>query len=75
MIEHLSHDQIKELSDYKLKGIELLYALNHIEECEGCRQKIKSPAKAEILANLFSDDEPVEKDNSFAKDSDHEMVS
>ena len=74
MTEHLSLDQIERLSSYQLKGTELLYVLDHLEECEECRKKIKSPTKAEILANLFSDDKPREEDNEFEKEANTETT-
>lgn len=56
MKQHLSPEEFKQLSEYKLKGAPLLAVLDHLEECEECRRKTTSPTKAELLENLFGDD-------------------
>lgn len=37
----------------------LLNALDHLEICEECRRKVKSPSKAELLETLFGDEADV----------------
>lgn len=56
MNEHLSPEEFKEFSTRVLKGAELLTALDHLEECEECRLKIKSPSKAKLLEILFGNE-------------------
>ena len=55
MSEHLSPDQLERFSKYQLKGAELLMALDHIEDCADCRQKVTSPTKAELIETLFGE--------------------
>lgn len=61
MDEHLSPEQIRRLANYQLTGDALVKALAHVEECAECRGRISLPTRAEVLDQLFRDEETEEE--------------
>ena len=55
MSEHLSEEKIKAFSSNQLIGSDYVDALEHIENCEECRNKTTLPTKAEIIEQILTE--------------------
>lgn len=75
MNEHLSREDFGRLAARRLKGAELLAALDHLEECGDCRSRVKSPTTSELLEIIFGDEDASDEECSSTNEPSRKTQS